>query len=271
MAKITRVGKPDMTTFGDLPKVGEMAPPCTLTNTNLDDIDIFRNYAGKNIIISMYPSADTSTCASSIRKLNEASDLPNTVVLCVSMDLPFALKRFCGSELSNVIPLSAFRNPLFGEHYGVSIIDGYLRGLFARAVVAINPEGRVIYSELVEELTKQPNYDAVFASVRAAAIGAESKARAEGSRLDLAAAFTAASTAASTAVGTVASAAVGIAASSARGDMAAESGHGPVLRLSAAASLPTSTSASGNSEAARVTPSSLRLTPGGLGALKAWP
>lgn len=179
MAVITRTGKPPMNTFGDLPKAGQPAPAFTLTNTSMEEVTA-ETYKGKNIVLNIFPSADTPTCELSIKKFNEeATKIPNTVVLCVSMDLPFAHKRFCATNnTQNVISLSAFRSPKFGEQYGVLITDGYLRGLFARGVVVINPQGLVIHSELVKELTNQPDYESCLASLGKKTVDASSTATA---------------------------------------------------------------------------------------------
>jgi thiol peroxidase len=166
MATVTLGGKP-VTTSGDLPKVGSKAPDFTLTGGDLGDVSLSK-FAGKKVILNIFPSIDTPTCATSVRKFNEAAaSLPNTVVLAISRDLPFAQKRFCGAEgIANVIPLSAMRDNKFGEAYGVLIQDGPLAGLFARSVVALDENGKVIYRELVPEIKEEPKYDAALAAVR---------------------------------------------------------------------------------------------------------
>lgn len=164
MASITLKGNP-INTCGDLPAVGTKAPGFTLVDTDLNDVSL-DSFAGKNVVLNIFPSIDTPVCANSVRKFNEAAAGENAVVLCISMDLPFAHKRFCGAEgLENVISLSAFRNPEFGKDYGVTIVDGPLRGLFARAVVVVNGDGEVVYTELVPEIAQEPNYDAALAAI----------------------------------------------------------------------------------------------------------
>ena len=125
------------------------------------------DYAGKRVVFNIFPSLDTKVCATSVRRFNEAaSTLDNTVVLCVSADLPFALGRFCGAEgIENVVTASVFRSPEFGADYGVTMTDGKLAGLLARAVVVVNESGDVIYSELVPEIAQEPNYDAAIAAL----------------------------------------------------------------------------------------------------------
>ncbi len=153
-------------TCGMMPTEGEIAPSFTLTGANLQTI---RNtdFKGKRIVLNIFPSLDTEVCARSVRRFNEeAAALKNTVVLCVSMDLPFAMKRFCTIEgIKNVIPASAFRSPLFGQKYGVTLFDGLLAGLLARAVVVIDADGHIIYRELVKEITDEPDYESALKSM----------------------------------------------------------------------------------------------------------
>jgi thiol peroxidase len=158
MAKITFQGKP-MDTVGALPPLKTKAPDFRLTKTDLSDVSL-ADYGGKKIILNIFPSIDTPVCASSTRRFNEeASGMENTVVLCVSADLPFALDRFCGAEgLNNVIPLSVFRSPDFGKYYGVTIANGPLAGLLSRAVILIDSEGNITYTEQVPEIADEPDY-----------------------------------------------------------------------------------------------------------------
>jgi len=158
MATITLKGN-SIHTSGDLPRVGQSAPDFTLTKTDLNEIRL-ADFKGKQVILNIFPSIDTPTCATSVRKFNqEASKLSDVVVLCVSMDLPFAQSRFCGAEgLDKVIPVSGFRHFEFGQRYGVSIVDGPLKGLFARAIVVINAEGQAAYTQLVSEVANEPDY-----------------------------------------------------------------------------------------------------------------
>ena len=164
MATITLQGNP-LETCGALPAVGSAAPAFTLTKTDLSDVTL-QDFAGKTVILNIYPSVDTGVCAASTRKFNEiASSNANVVVLCVSADLPFAHGRFCGAEgLENVVSLSDFRNKDFGSAYGVTITTGVLAGLMSRAIVVIK-DGNVVYTEQVPEIAQEPNYDAALASV----------------------------------------------------------------------------------------------------------
>lgn len=162
MALITLNGSP-VRTIGELPAVGTRAPNFCVTKTDMSEIHL-KNYQGKQIILNIFPSLDTPTCANSMRKFNEAaSKLNNVLVLCVSEDLPFAQKRFCAAEqIKNVIPASVFRHPEFGNDYGVMIVDGPLMGVLSRAVVLIDENGKVKYTEQVKELSNEPNYEAVI-------------------------------------------------------------------------------------------------------------
>ena len=162
MAKITLKGNP-VNTFGSLPETGQIAPDFLLTKTDLSDVKLSA-FLGKKIILNIFPSLDTAVCAMSVRKFNaEAEKLPDTVVLCISRDLPFAHARFCTVEgLKNVIPLSVLRNDAFGKDYGVVITDGPMAGLLSRAVVVINAEGKVIYTEQVPDIVQEPDYAAAL-------------------------------------------------------------------------------------------------------------
>ena len=165
MAKITFKGNP-VATSGDLPKVGSQAPAFTLTKSDLGPVSN-QDLTGKNVVLNIFPSIDTGVCATSVRKFNaEAAKLPNTVVLCVSKDLPFAQKRFCGAEgIDKVMTASWFRGQDFGKDYGVTMQDGPLAGLFARAVVVLDGTGKVLHTELVPEIAQEPNYDAALAKL----------------------------------------------------------------------------------------------------------
>ncbi|HPR18064.1 MAG TPA: thiol peroxidase [Candidatus Cloacimonadota bacterium] len=166
MAKITLKGNV-INTSGELPKVGEKAPEFVLTKKDLSDAKL-SDYRGKKVVLNIFPSLDTAVCAMSVRRFNaEADQLPNTVVLCISRDLPFAQARFCGAEgLDNVITLSAMRNDEFSQNYGVRIIDGPMAGLMARSVVILNENGEVKYTELVPEIAQEPNYEAALKNVK---------------------------------------------------------------------------------------------------------
>lgn len=150
-------------TSGNLPKVGTTAPCFTLVTPELKDISC-SDFDGKRIILNVFPSLDTPVCAASVRRFNqEAAQLDNTVVLCVSMDLPFAAGRFCEANgIKNVITASAFRSPVFADNYGLRMVDGPLAGLLARAVIVIDCDRKVAYSELVPEITDEPHYDKVL-------------------------------------------------------------------------------------------------------------
>ena len=158
MALITLKGNP-VSTIGDLPVVNFSAPDFSLTKTDLAECTL-KDFKGKTVVLNIFPSIDTPVCATSVRRFNEAaSSLNNTVVLCISADLPFAHKRFCeGEGLKNVIPLSTFRSPGFGTDYGLTITNGPLSGLLARAIVIVDKNGTVIYTELVPEITQEPDY-----------------------------------------------------------------------------------------------------------------
>lgn len=166
MAKITLKGSP-VTTIGELPKVGAPAPAFSLVKTDLSTVTN-TDLAGKMVVLNIFPSIDTATCATSVRTFHKgAATYPNAVVLCVSMDLPFAHKRFCGAEgIDKVHAVSAFRAPGFGKDYGVTIQDGALQGLFARAVVVIDGKGKVVHSQLVAEIAHEPDYAAAAAALR---------------------------------------------------------------------------------------------------------
>jgi thiol peroxidase len=163
MAQITLKGHP-IHTSGALPTVGSTAPAYVLVRTDLAEISA-KDFAGQRVVLNIFPSLDTPTCAASVRKFNaRANEKPNTTILCVSADLPFAQKRFCGAEgLDNVVPASVFRSADFGQAYGVTLVDGPLQGLLARAVVVVDASGTVIHTELVPEITQEPDYNAALA------------------------------------------------------------------------------------------------------------
>jgi thiol peroxidase len=164
MAQVTLGGNP-VHTSGELPAVGAAAPAYTLTGADLGDISA-TDLAGKNVVLNIFPSVDTPTCATSVRTFNErAAGLDNTVVLCVSADLPFAQNRFCGAEgIENVKTASTFRST-FGADYGVTLTDGKLAGVLARAVVVVGADGYVKHTELVGEIAQEPNYDAALGAL----------------------------------------------------------------------------------------------------------
>ena len=165
MAKIRFKGS-EVKSSGDLPKVGIKAPDFTLVKNDLSEIKL-SDLKGKYVILNIFPSLDTGVCAASVRTFNkEVTGLKNTIVLAISADLPFASDRFCTTEgINNVVTASVFRNPEFAEKYGVLMIDGPLKGLLARAVIIVNPEGNISYIELVPEITQEPNYQAAINSI----------------------------------------------------------------------------------------------------------
>lgn len=162
MANITLKGN-EFKTIGNLPELGNKAPDFSLTAGDLS-LKSLSDYSGKNIILNIFPSIDTGTCASSVREFNKKStDLENTVVLCISRDLPFAQARFCGAEgIDNVITLSDFAKGSFGKNYGLTIENGPLAHLHSRAIVIINAEGNIIYTEQVAEIADEPDYEAAL-------------------------------------------------------------------------------------------------------------
>jgi len=165
MTEITLKGTP-IQVAGDFPQAGQQAKAFRLVGADLSDVEL-SSLAGKRKILNIFPSIDTPTCATSVRKFNaQANALDNTVVLCISADLPFAQKRFCGAEgLENVINLSTMRGAEFLEDYGVAIASGPLAGVAARAVVVLDEQDRVLHSELVSEIGSEPNYEAAIASL----------------------------------------------------------------------------------------------------------
>jgi len=165
MATITLKGTP-IETIGDLPQVGETAPGFRLTKRDLSETN-FNDFVGKRIVLNIFPSIDTPVCATSVRRFNvEASKLENSVVLCVSADLPFAHERFCGAEgIDDVLSVSSFRSEAFGKDYGVEITSGPLAGLLSRAIVIIDESGKVIYTEQVPEVAQEPNYEAALTAL----------------------------------------------------------------------------------------------------------
>lgn len=154
-------------TVGDLPAIGDQAPAYTLVGNDLGEVNS-SEFADSRVVLNIFPSVDTGVCAASVRRFNElAASLENTTVVCVSNDLPFAQARFCGAEsIDDVVTASAFRSA-FGKEYGVTMVDGPLAGLLARAVVVLDDTGTVIYTQLVDEITTEPDYDAAMASLGA--------------------------------------------------------------------------------------------------------
>lgn len=162
MATVTLKGN-KIHTSGNLPKVGDKAPDFKLVKTDLSTATL-ADYKGKAIVLNIFPSIDTGTCAQSVREFNkELNDIDDVTVLCISRDLPFAQARFCGAEgLENVINLSDFRTNDFGKSYGLDFIDGPLEGLHSRAIIVIDENGIITHTEQVSEITNEPNYKAAF-------------------------------------------------------------------------------------------------------------
>ena len=166
MAQVTLKGNP-VTVNGQLPQAGAQAPAFSLVGAGLADVTL-SSYAGKRKVLNIFPSVDTPTCATSVRKFNaQANEVVNTVVLCISADLPFAQARFCGAEgLENVQNLSTLRGREFIHDYGVEIADGPLAGLTARAVVVLDENDKVLHSELVKEIAEEPDYEKALAVLK---------------------------------------------------------------------------------------------------------
>jgi thioredoxin-dependent peroxiredoxin len=166
MTKVTFKGTP-FAIAGNLPAKGSIAPEFVLTKTDLSDVRP-AELRGKKVLLNIFPSLDTPVCATSVRTFNaKASAHPEAIVLCVSKDLPFAHSRFCVAEgLERVVPASELRGQSFGESYGVRITEGPLAGLFARAVVVLDEQGKVIYQQLVPEIAQEPDYEAALAALR---------------------------------------------------------------------------------------------------------
>jgi thiol peroxidase len=165
MASIT-LGGNTIHTSGELPAVGSQLADFKLVQTDLA-VASLSNFAGKNLVLNIFPSIDTGTCAASVRKFNEsASGLENTTVLCISRDLPFAQKRFCGAEgLENVINLSDFKDGAFGKTNGLEITDGPLAGLHSRVIIVADATGKIVHTEQVAEIADEPNYEAALAAL----------------------------------------------------------------------------------------------------------
>jgi len=166
MSELKFKGNPIHTT-GNMPQAGEKAPDFELVKNDLSRVKL-SDYTGKNVILNIFPSIDTGVCATSVRKFNQdAANLPNTAVVCISKDLPFAHSRFCGAEgISNLDMLSSFDNDDFEVNYKLTMADGPLKGLFARSIVVVNPAGEVVHTELVDDIVHEPNYEAAMKAVK---------------------------------------------------------------------------------------------------------
>lgn len=165
MANITFKGSA-VKTKGNLPAVGSQVPAFTVTKSDLSDLNI-SDLKGKKVILNIFPSIDTGTCAMSVRQFNaKVASLNNTVVVCISKDLPFAHKRFCGAEgINNVITASEYKDDNFSSAFQLKMLDGPLAGLFSRAIVVLDETGKVIYTEQVPEITQEPDYDKAIRAV----------------------------------------------------------------------------------------------------------
>lgn len=167
MTTIKLKGTIDIELSGNLPEVGTVAPDFTAVKQDLSEVKL-SDYKGKKVIINIFPSVDTAVCAASVRRFNqEVSKLDNCVVLCVSKDLPFALGRFCGAEgITGVETVSMFRCDCFEKGYGLLMKNGPLSGLLARSVVVVNEEGKIVYSQLVPEVTEEPDYEKAIVAIK---------------------------------------------------------------------------------------------------------
>lgn len=165
MAKITLKGNP-VNTSGNLPSKGSKAPEFTLVRSDLSSLSL-SELKGKKLILNIFPSLDTSVCATSVRRFNQlAAGKTNTVVLAISKDLPFAHGRFCTTEgITNVTTLSGFRDSAFGKAYGIDIVDGPLAGVYGRSIVVVDEHGTVAYTQLVPEITQEPDYNSALAAL----------------------------------------------------------------------------------------------------------
>jgi thiol peroxidase len=166
MSKINLHGNP-INTIGELPPIGSIAKDFVLTSGDLSDVSL-SDYRGKKVLLNIFPSIDTGVCAASVRRFNmEAASLENTVVLGISRDLPFALQRFCGAEgIDKVFTLSEMRNRDFGKEYGLEIVDGPMAGLLARAVVIIDEAGKIVYTQLVDDIVHEPDYESALSALK---------------------------------------------------------------------------------------------------------
>ncbi len=153
-------------TSGTLPSPGSQAPDFTLTNSQLVDVSL-KDFAGKKVVLNIFPSIDTPVCQASVRAFNKkVAELSNVTLACVSRDLPFAQNRFCGAEgIEGIALLSDFRHAGFGKSYGLTMTDGPLNGLYSRAVIVLDESGKVLYSEQVPEIAQEPNYEAALAAL----------------------------------------------------------------------------------------------------------
>ncbi|MCB0488872.1 MAG: thiol peroxidase [Cyclobacteriaceae bacterium] len=162
----TKLGENTVNTIGDLPAVGSSAPDFTMVGNDLKEVNL-SSFKGKKVVLNIFPSIDTGVCATSVREFNKrASGLDNTIVLCISKDLPFAFKRFCGAEgIDKVVTLSDFKNKGFSKSYGMEMVDGGMNGFFARSIVVLDETGKVKHTEVVPAVGQEPNYDAALTAL----------------------------------------------------------------------------------------------------------
>jgi len=162
----TKLGEAVVNTNGDLPVVGSAAPDFSLAGLDLVDKSL-KDFSGKDIVMNIFPSVDTRVCAMSVREFNKrAASLNDVIVLCISKDLPFAQKRFCGAEgIDKVVMLSDFRGKDYAKNYGVEMLDGGMAGLFARCIVVVGKDGKIKYTELVPVIGQEPNYDTALSAL----------------------------------------------------------------------------------------------------------
>lgn len=154
-------------TYGTMPEIGSKAPCYTLVDKDLNDISCL-DFLDRRVVLNIFPSIDTEVCATSVRRFNqEAAGLDNTTVICVSMDLPFAQSRFCAANgIDNVVVASAFRSPMFAQKFGLQLVDGPLAGLLARAIIVLDEDRKVAYTQLVNEITNEPDYETAIAALK---------------------------------------------------------------------------------------------------------
>jgi thioredoxin-dependent peroxiredoxin len=162
----TKLGDLIVNTSGELPAIGAEAPDFTLVTNDLNEMSL-KDFSGKNVVLNIFPSVDTRVCAMSVREFNKrAASVDNTVVLCISKDLPYAFRRFCGAEgIDKVVTLSDYRDKGFSKNYGLEMLSGRMEGLHARAIVVIDANGKVKHTELVPVIGQEPNYDAALGSL----------------------------------------------------------------------------------------------------------
>lgn len=162
----TKLGENTVNTMGDLPAKGSTAPDFTLVDNGLKNVSL-SDFKGKKVVMNIFPSIDTGVCSTSVREFNKrAASLENTAILCISKDLPFAFKRFCGAEgIDKVVTLSDFRNQGFSKSYGMEMVDGGMKGLFARSIVVLDERGKVKHTQIVPAVGQEPDYDAALAAL----------------------------------------------------------------------------------------------------------